>query len=198
VVRIIPTDLSTSPPLFFAAVQKVRNFAPIFDPTRILSAVIWTQRRKSKTVVYSTDVLALIVKLSLKFDNWQNGYTALTQLHDDSQIFHIWAPISLERQKLETSNLVCAPKTVSSFDGIQNTRSKGTWPSLGDPDLNLRNPANISQTARSTGFKFSTQIDCREWKISSTKVGQRGHYISVMTTATDFKLGAHIAYRDYY
>jgi len=135
------------------------------------------------------------------------------KIADDAQIFNIRIPISLERQKLETSNLVCTPMTMSSFDNMQNTRSKGTWPSLSDLDLNLRNPESISQMAKTTGLKFSMQIDCREWKISSTKVGQKGKlyesqwptfrcyhffYISVMTTATDFKFGAHIAYSEYY
>jgi len=73
---------------------------------------------------------------------------------DDAQIFNIRAPISLESQELETSNLVCAPMTMGSFDGMQNARSKETWHSLSDLDLNLRNPANISQTAKTTRFKF--------------------------------------------
>jgi len=72
---------------------------------------------------------------------------------DDAQIFNTRATIPLEQQKLETSNLVCAPTTMSSFDSMQNsnTRSKGTWPSLGDLDLNLQNPANISQRLKLQG-----------------------------------------------
>jgi len=89
-------------------------------------------------------------------------------MEDDAQIFNMRAPISLERQKLKTSNLVCAPTTMS-FDDMQNARLKETWPSLGDLDLNFRNPENISQTAKSTGFKFSTQIVYREWKITVQK-----------------------------
>jgi len=38
---------------------------------------------------------------------------------DDAQIFNIRTPISLERLKLETSNLVCASITRSKFDGMQ-------------------------------------------------------------------------------
>jgi len=47
------------------------------------------------------------------------------------------------------------------------------WPSLGDLDLNLRIPVNISRTSKATGFKFSMRIDSKEWKISSTKIGQK-------------------------
>jgi len=146
-----------------------------------------------------------------KFRNCQKPLRVESKMSDDTRIFNIRAPISLKRQNLETSTLVCAPMTMSSFDGMQNTRWKGTWLSLDDPDLNLRNPANISQTAKTIGFKFITQIDYREWKISSTKVGRSGtlsrsqwptlrfchfFYISVTTTATDFKYGAHSAYRE--
>jgi len=38
---------------------------------------------------------------------------------NDAQIFNIRTPISLERLKLETSNVVCASTTKSKFDGIQ-------------------------------------------------------------------------------
>jgi len=107
---------------------------------------------------------------------------------DDAQIFSIRASIFLERQKLETSNLVCAPTTMSSFDCIQNTRSKGTRPSLGDLHLNLRNPANVSQTVKTTWFKLRMPIDCREWKISSTKVGQKGHYLGHNVLLLDFAI----------
>jgi len=39
------------------------------------------------------------------------------------------------------------------------------WPNLGDLDLNLRAPANISRTDKAKSSKFSTQIDCKEYKI---------------------------------
>jgi len=104
----------------------------------------------------------------LKYDNWKNGYIALTQppadayvrilqggttclrerggivkkplkveskMADDAHIFNKRAPISLKRQTLDPSNLVCAPMTMS-FDGMQDTKSNGTWPGLGDIDLN--------------------------------------------------------------
>jgi len=57
----------------------------------------------------------------------------------------------------------------------KKARSNGTWPSLGDLDSSLRTPVNISRTAKAIGFKFSMRIDCKEWKISSTKISQRGH-----------------------
>jgi len=86
---------------------------------------------------------------------------------DDAQIFNIRTPISMEQLKLETSNLVYASTTRSNFDGIQKLGQ-----SLGDLDLNLRIPVNICRTAKATGFKCITQIDCKEWKISNTRVGQ--------------------------
>jgi len=39
---------------------------------------------------------------------------------DDAQIFNIRTKVSLEREKLETSNLVCELATRSNFDGVQN------------------------------------------------------------------------------
>jgi len=78
---------------------------------------------------------------------------------DYAQIFNIQAPISLKQQKLETSNLMCAPMTMSSFDGMQNTRSNKMWPSLGNLDFKFTEPCNYLSMAM--GFKFSTQIDCR-------------------------------------
>jgi len=74
--------------------------------------------------------------------------------------------------------------TMSCFDVMQSAKSKGTWHSLSDLDLDLRNPANISQTAKATGFELSMHIDCKEWKISSTKVGQRGHYLGHSNVST--------------
>jgi len=44
---------------------------------------------------------------------------------DDAQIFNIQIPISLERLKLETSNLVCASTTRSNFDGMQKLSQSG-------------------------------------------------------------------------
>jgi len=139
----------------------------------------------------------------LKCDNWKNSYIALTQPHvdrlrskgvlcgsrkatelskptkgliqDGGRRPNFWYtdPDISRTFKVETSNLAYALTTKSSIDGMQKTRSKGTWPSLGDLDLNLRTPVNISRTAKATGFKFITQIDCAKWKISSTKVGQK-------------------------
>jgi len=52
---------------------------------------------------------------------------------NDAQIFNLWTPISLERLKLQTSNLVWASTTRSNFDGIQKNYVKGDvtqlrWP----------------------------------------------------------------------
>jgi len=44
---------------------------------------------------------------------------------DGAQIFNIRAPLSLERQQQETSNMDCAPRTMSSFDGVQKNYVKG-------------------------------------------------------------------------
>jgi len=79
-----------------------------------------------------------------------------SKMADNAQIFNIGNPISLKWKKLETSNLVCA-LTMSSFDGKQNTRSKEKWPSLGNLDLNLRNPVNTAQMAQTTGFKVKSR-----------------------------------------
>jgi len=43
---------------------------------------------------------------------------------DDAQIFNIPTPISLERLKLEISNLVCASTTRSNFNGMQKLDQK--------------------------------------------------------------------------
>jgi len=109
-----------------------------------------------------------------KLWNCQNSLRVEFKMADDAHIFNIRTPIFMEHLKLETSHLVCASTTRSNFDGRQKTRSKGTWPSLGNLDLNWRTLVNISRTAKATWFKFITQIDCKEWKISSTKVGQKG------------------------
>jgi len=49
--------------------------------------------------------------------NCQNPLRIESNMADDAKSFNTRAPISLERQKLETSNLVGAP-TTSSFDGM--------------------------------------------------------------------------------
>jgi len=46
------------------------------------------------------------------------------KMADDAQIFNVWATIYLERLKLDTSNLVCASTTRSSFDGVQKNYVK--------------------------------------------------------------------------
>jgi len=58
--------------------------------------------------------------------NCQNPYVVESEMADDAQIFNLLAPTSLEQQKLETANVVCAPMMMGSFDGMQNTRPKGT------------------------------------------------------------------------
>jgi len=47
---------------------------------------------------------------------------------DDAQIFNIRTPISLERLKLDTSNLECALTTRSNFDGVQELGQKVRGP----------------------------------------------------------------------
>jgi len=47
---------------------------------------------------------------------------------DDAQIFNIRAPISLERLKLETSNLVCTLAIRSNFDDMQKLGQRGHDP----------------------------------------------------------------------
>jgi len=58
---------------------------------------------------------------------------------DDAQIFNIPTPISLERLKLETSNLVCESTTRCKFDGMQKL-SQRAWPSLRDLDILIYGP----------------------------------------------------------
>jgi len=62
-----------------------------------------------------------------KMRNCQKTLGVESNMADDAQIFNTRNPISFWRQKLETSNLVCAPTTMS-FVGMQNTRSRGTLP----------------------------------------------------------------------
>jgi len=45
---------------------------------------------------------------------------------------------------------------------------------------------NISRTAEATGFKFITQVECKELKISSTKLGQKGHNLGHNDLVLDF------------
>jgi len=75
-----------------------------------------------------------------KMQNYQNSPTVESKMADGSQIFNIWAHISLEWLKLDTSNFVCASTMRSTYDSMQKSRSKGTWPSLGDLDSNLWTP----------------------------------------------------------
>jgi len=104
-----------------------------------------------------------------KLRNCQNPLRVESKMANDAQIFNVWTPISLKRLQLQTSNLVCASTTKSNIDGMQKLGQRGTWPSLGDLDLNLWIPVNISRMAKATGFRFITQIGCEDWKRSSTK-----------------------------
>jgi len=63
--------------------------------------------------------------------NYQNALTCRVEskMADDAQNVNIRAPISFERLKLETSNLVCATPTGSTFDLMQKLRQKGHDPS---------------------------------------------------------------------
>jgi len=79
--------------------------------------------------------------------NCENPLTVESKVADDAQIFNIRTLISLERLKLETSNLVCALTTRCNLDGMQKLRQRGrdlvyvTW------ILNLRTHVNISRTS---------------------------------------------------
>jgi len=90
---------------------------------------------------------------------------------DDAHIFNIRTPITLERIKLETSNLV-STSTGAILTACKKLGQK-ECDSLDDLELNLRTPVNISRTVKATGFKFIMQIDLEKWKISSSKVGQK-------------------------
>jgi len=98
-----------------------------------------------------------------------------SKMANDAQIFNIRALISFERLKLETSNLVCT-STTSSFDRMQKLGQRGRGLFSVTYILNLRTPVNISRTAKATEFKFIVLIECKEWKMSSKKLGQNlGH-----------------------
>jgi len=60
--------------------------------------------------------------------NCQSSLTVESKMADDAQIFNLRAPISLELQKLATSNLVCASMTRSNFDGMQKLGQMGRDP----------------------------------------------------------------------
>jgi len=60
-----------------------------------------------------------------KLRKCQNPLRIEFKMADDAQILNILTPISLERLKLETSNLVCASTTKGNFECMQKTRSKG-------------------------------------------------------------------------
>jgi len=51
-----------------------------------------------------------------------------SKMADDAQIFNIRTPISMERLKLDTSNLVCASTARSNFDGMQKIGQRGRDP----------------------------------------------------------------------
>jgi len=75
--------------------------------------------------------------------------------------------------QLQTSNLVGTLPIQSTIykhkarSKLAKTRSRGYI-------LNLRIAVNNSETAKAPGFNFILQIDCKEWNISSTKLGQKG------------------------
>jgi len=58
-----------------------------------------------------------------------------SKMADDTQIFNIRTLISMEPLKLECSNLVYASTTRSNIWRHAKTRSKETWPGLGDLDF---------------------------------------------------------------
>jgi len=51
-----------------------------------------------------------------------------SNMADDALIFNLRTSISLERLKLETSNLVCALTTIRKFNGIQKLGQRGRDP----------------------------------------------------------------------
>jgi len=53
-----------------------------------------------------------------KLRNCQNPLRVISKMAKDAQIFNIRTPISLERLKLETSNLVFASTTRSEFEAL--------------------------------------------------------------------------------
>jgi len=141
-------------PIFHRGVKKC-EILPHFQPPVAFQALWFKNRaknKKSKTIMYSADVWALICRRThaaqvwdplsqlgpQKYDNWKNGYIVLTQPHvdrlrsdfvrwysvatwklqncenplrveskmaDDAQIFNMQIPMSLERLKLQASNL---------------------------------------------------------------------------------------------
>jgi len=83
--------------------------------------------------------------------NWQNSYTALTELHKDRlhSDFTRWYAVELSKP---------------TKDRIQDSVQR--------PNFYYMDPG-ISGMAKATRFKFIMQIGCKEWKISSTKVSQK-------------------------
>jgi len=58
----------------------------------------------------------------------------------NAQFFNIRVPISFERLKLETSNLVRASTTRSSFDRMQRLGQRVRGPILGNLDFKFTDP----------------------------------------------------------
>jgi len=63
-----------------------------------------------------------------KLQNREKPLRVESKMADDAQIFNIWTPMSLERLKQETSNLVHASTTRSKFDSVQKLGQRGRDP----------------------------------------------------------------------
>jgi len=74
-----------------------------------------------------------------KLRNCENPLRVESKMADDTHILNIRTPIALKQLKPETSNLVCALTTRSTFDGVQKLGQRGC-----DLDFNLQTPVNIS------------------------------------------------------
>jgi len=82
-------------------------------------------------------------------------------------VTHFWnfgtPAISLERLKLETSNLAWRQRAVSSNGKKCKIASKGVMWGSRDPLLEFWDPPNISGTVEAKNFKFGTETEGNEF-----------------------------------
>jgi len=98
----------------------------------------------------------IVLRCSMKEMELKNPLRIESKMADDAQSFSIRTPISLKWLKLETSNLVCTSITMCNLDDMQKLSQRERGPVYLTQILNLRNPVNISRTAKAIGFQFST------------------------------------------
>ena len=93
--------------------------------------------------------------------------------------------ISLERTKLETSNLVCGLIVVPANQKCKSG-SKGAWSTSRDLLFKFWDPLHISGKGAARDFKFGVRIHRLAYKPKSAKLGQKGSGLRHVTYFYNF------------